>query len=337
MTKIIEIEKELKHVDVNREDFGTSLYVDVDTFSDDSEEAGMWVQIKSHDMNKYHLDFMKLIGKKVRVTVEIVEDKPEEEPSKETPITYDNLVAIGMGPSREAMHIFRSGDAGFFLDIDGHDYVVYTMFEGRQCYEEYPELSCRDMGVQLTTVEQLQAYIKDPNVNCDDWGKMRKVDVNRYGWNRQKAEELLKKYAKESGWGDVQTFRYDGKIQYHHDFEFIDVPTSLAKKLIHLGMKMNVRLNTWEHEDSYQFYPKRYGFGDPVFEVDKDELHKTLTYIFKRQHRAASPMKTLVTTPDGQIWTQTSYAYDHAKVIRIPKEKQKTCLQRWSKNSFRHW
>ena len=52
------------------EDSGCAMIGDVC----DNEDSGMFIRIQSWDETKEHKDFKSLIGKKIRVTIEVVEE-----------------------------------------------------------------------------------------------------------------------------------------------------------------------------------------------------------------------------------------------------------------------
>lgn len=65
-------EVKVEHSDIETEDSGCAKILTV-VFNEDDEENGMFVRIQSWDDDKKHIDFNKMIGKKIKVTIEIEE------------------------------------------------------------------------------------------------------------------------------------------------------------------------------------------------------------------------------------------------------------------------
>jgi hypothetical protein len=59
-----------KNAMIEREDGGCAM---IGTISDNAD-VGMFVRIQSWDEGKEHKDFKSLLGKKIRVTIEVVEE-----------------------------------------------------------------------------------------------------------------------------------------------------------------------------------------------------------------------------------------------------------------------
>ena len=58
-----------KNAMIEKEDGGCAM---IATISDD-DETGVFIRVQSWDDNKEHEDFKSLIGKKVRITIEVIE------------------------------------------------------------------------------------------------------------------------------------------------------------------------------------------------------------------------------------------------------------------------
>lgn len=71
MTKLFEVEQVINRSDVDTEDSGCAKIVDV--APDDDQEDGMFVRIQSWSDSTDHPDFDKMIGKRIRVTIEILD------------------------------------------------------------------------------------------------------------------------------------------------------------------------------------------------------------------------------------------------------------------------
>lgn len=65
-------ERIVRPMDVEVEDGGQSVIIE---FSDDAKEDGMFVRVQSHNAAGKHEKIEELIGKRVRVTVEVIGTK----------------------------------------------------------------------------------------------------------------------------------------------------------------------------------------------------------------------------------------------------------------------
>lgn len=68
--KTIIINTTLRGDEINTEDGGQAK---IFTASPDDNENGLFINICSWDENKEHTDFNKLIGKKIRITIETID------------------------------------------------------------------------------------------------------------------------------------------------------------------------------------------------------------------------------------------------------------------------
>lgn len=69
MTVIAQFETQVDHPAVDIEDGGRAKILSLD----DNSEVGLFVRVQSWDETKEHKDFNQLLGKRVRVTVEILD------------------------------------------------------------------------------------------------------------------------------------------------------------------------------------------------------------------------------------------------------------------------
>jgi hypothetical protein len=58
--------------ELDSEDGGCALIATLD--GNEEKDAGIFVRVQSYDEYKKHEDFSKLLGKKIRVTIEVVEE-----------------------------------------------------------------------------------------------------------------------------------------------------------------------------------------------------------------------------------------------------------------------
>lgn len=67
----IEFEVKLKEKDVDTEDGGQAKIIDI--VNDSNDENGIFIRLHSWDENREHLDFNKLIGRKVKIKIETLD------------------------------------------------------------------------------------------------------------------------------------------------------------------------------------------------------------------------------------------------------------------------